>query len=80
MSSLKVDNLCVYNLIFMILRGFINSGKGKILSNDSRTAKSVLFNVYRSIWGGVVQERFKDNWVFFGFLALGFVYHSLFVT
>lgn len=45
MSSLKVDNRCVYNSILMILRGFINSSKGKILSNDSRTAKFVLFNV-----------------------------------
>lgn len=34
MNSLKVASWCVYNSVFMILRGFINNSKGKILSND----------------------------------------------
>lgn len=66
MNSIIVGSWCVYNSVFMILRGFINNSKGKILSND----KFVL--MYRSIWGRVVQARFKEHWWFwFGFL-LGF--------
>lgn len=34
MNSLKVGSWCVHNSVFMILRGFINYSKGKILSND----------------------------------------------
>lgn len=34
MNSLKVGSWYVHNSIFIILEGFINSSKGKILSND----------------------------------------------
>lgn len=43
MNSLKVGSWCVHNSVFMILRGFINYSKGKILSND----KFVLINVQK---------------------------------
>lgn len=71
MSSPKVDSHCVYNSIFTVLRGSINSRKGKILSNVTVGQWSPC-SVCRSIWGGVVQARFKDNCSLFLFL-FGFI-------